>query len=296
MGVTINQVEDLAGRRVGVQSGSVYQEWLQRSLVDTGLTLSQFGVLEVLYHKGPLCQRDIGQKILKTSGNMTMVIDNLEKRELVVREKNPADRRRMSVKLTERGLDLIQALFPTHAAVAAETFAVLESNELATLGKLLKKIGKANAAMATAYSCLKFNPTFICNLGSAGATHSGYNLGDIFHVQKIIEPDRPDLKTGKPCVHQPDLLAGFKTTILATNDRAVLDPKERKAISKHAGLIDMEGASVVQACRTFKKNCYLFKFVSDTPDHTRDQDIVDHIRRYRKKFYGFFTDSIKPML
>ena len=114
-------------------------------LVDTGLTLSQFGVLEVLYHKGPLCQRDIGQKILKTSGNMTMVIDNLEKRGLVVREKNLADRRRMSVTLTQKGLDLIQTLFPTHAAVASETFSVLESNELAILGKLLKKIGKANA-------------------------------------------------------------------------------------------------------------------------------------------------------
>jgi len=119
---------------------------MHRHLVDTGLTLSQFGVLEVLYHKGPLCQRDIGQKILKTSGNMTMVIDNLEKRELVVREKDPADRRRIVVRLTEEGFDLIQALFPVHAAVAAETFSVLESNELVTLGKLLKKVGIANAA------------------------------------------------------------------------------------------------------------------------------------------------------
>lgn len=120
---------------------------MHRHLLDTALTLSQFGVLEVLYHRGPLCQRDIGEKILKTSGNMTMVIDNLEKRELVVREKDPADRRRMVVNLTEKGLDLIQALFPKHAAVAEETFSVLESNDLATLGKLLKKIGKANSAL-----------------------------------------------------------------------------------------------------------------------------------------------------
>jgi len=161
---------------------------------------------------------------------------------------------------------------------------------------IISGIGKANAAMATAYSCLKFKPACICNLGAAGATHSGYDLGEIFHIQKIVEPDRPDLKTGKPCVHKPDLLAGFKTTILATSDRAVLDPKERKAISINADLIDMEGASVVQACRTFKKNCYLFKFVSDTPDHTRDQDIVNHIRLYRKKFYDFFTDSVRPVL
>ena len=161
---------------------------------------------------------------------------------------------------------------------------------------IISGIGKANAAMATAYGCLKFNPACIFNLGAAGATHSGYDLGEIFHIQKIVEPDRPDLKTGKPCVHKPDLLAGFKTTILATSDRAVLDPKERKTISENADLIDMEGASVVQTCRTFQKKCYLFKFVSDTPDHTLDQDIVDHIQRYRQRFYDFFMDSVRPML
>ena len=161
---------------------------------------------------------------------------------------------------------------------------------------IISGIGKANAAVATAYVCLKFKPACICNLGAAGATHSGYHLGETFHIQKIVETDRPDLDTGKPCVHQPDLLAGFNTAILATSDRAVLDPKERKLISINADLIDMEGASVVQACRTFKKNCYLFKFISDTPDHTRDQDIVDHIRQHRKAFYDFFTDTIRPML
>lgn len=161
---------------------------------------------------------------------------------------------------------------------------------------IISGIGKANAAMATAYGCLKFKPACICNLGAAGATHSGYHLGEIFHIQKIVETDRPDLETGKPCVHQPDLLTGFNTAILATSDRAVLYPEERKAISIDADLIDMEGASVVQACRTFKENCYLFKFVSDTPDHTRDQDIVDHIRAFRKTFYDFFVDSVRPML
>ena len=161
---------------------------------------------------------------------------------------------------------------------------------------IISGIGKANAAMATAYGCLKFKPTCICNLGAAGATHSGYRLGEILHIKKIVETDRPDLKTGAPCVQQPDLLAGFNTATLATSDRAVLDPKERKTISKNADLIDMEGASVVQACRTFNEKCYLFKFVSDTPDHTRDQDIVDHIRQHRKTFYDFFTESIRPML
>lgn len=161
---------------------------------------------------------------------------------------------------------------------------------------IISGIGKANAAMATAYSCLELRPACVCNLGAAGATHSEYTLGEIFHIQKIVEPDRPDLKTGKPCVHKPDLLKGFKTTVLATSDRAVLDPNERKAISRIAGLIDMEGASVLQTCRAFKTDCYLFKFVSDTPDHIHDQDIVDYIRLYRNKFYDFFAETVKPML
>jgi len=121
---------------------------MHQHLADTGLTLSQFGVLEVLYHKGPLCQRDIGRKILKTSGNMTTVIDNLEKRGLVVRKQDPTDRRRMSVQLTNSGFDLIQALFPIHADRAEKTFAVLQADELELLGQLLKKIGKANTVVA----------------------------------------------------------------------------------------------------------------------------------------------------
>ena len=123
---------------------------MHRHLADHRLTLSQFGVLEALYHKGALCQRDIGQKILKTSGNMTTVIDNLEKRELVVREKDLADRRRITVKLTQAGFALINTIFPTHAEIAEQAFAVMDPGELLTLGKLLKKVGKANAGQAAA--------------------------------------------------------------------------------------------------------------------------------------------------
>jgi len=119
---------------------------MHRHLAESGLTNSQFGVLEVLYHKGPLCQRDIGRKILKTSGNMTTVIDNLEKRKLVIREPDPADRRRVAVNLTPAGFDLIDAIFPNHAAIAEQVFEVMAPEELLALGGLLKKVGKASAA------------------------------------------------------------------------------------------------------------------------------------------------------
>jgi len=121
---------------------------MHRHLADSGLTGSQFGVLEALYHLGPLCQRDIGKKILKTSGNMTTVIDNLEKRKLVVRVKDLTDRRRISVELTPAGYDLIDTVFPIHSEIAEQVFAVMNPGELQTLGSLLKKVGKANVASA----------------------------------------------------------------------------------------------------------------------------------------------------
>src|SRR5947207_2210914 len=83
---------------------------------EAGLTVSQFGALEALLHLGPLCQRDLGEKLLKSSGNITMVVDNLERRGLVERRRGSVDRRYITVHLTPEGEQLIRALFPKHAA------------------------------------------------------------------------------------------------------------------------------------------------------------------------------------
>ena len=160
---------------------------------------------------------------------------------------------------------------------------------------IVSGIGKANAAMATAYCCQKYTPACICNLGAVGAAGVGHSLGEIFHIDEIIEYNRPELKSGKPRIHKPDTIDGFRTAKLATSDRAILDPDERKKISKNADLIDMEGASVVQACRKFRTKCFMFKFVSDTPEHTRSEDIVENIRWCRSFFYEFFWDSVMPV-
>lgn len=153
-------------------------------------------------------------------------------------------------------------------------------------------IGKTNAAIATAYCCQRFNPAGVCNLGAAGAADLTHRLGDVFHITKIIEHDRPELTSGKPTIHQPDVLDGFLTAILSTSDRAILDPDERSLISENADLMDMEGASVTRACRIFETKCHIFKFVSDTPEHTKDNDIIQNIRLYRTPFYQFFNRSI----
>jgi len=110
-------------------------------LSDAGLTVSQFGTLEVLYHLGPLCQSQIGDKILKSGGNMTLVIDNLEKRGLVRRERDAHDRRQITVHLTEAGRHLIADYLPQHVAVITELLGALSPQEQEQLGALCKTLG-----------------------------------------------------------------------------------------------------------------------------------------------------------
>ncbi len=108
---------------------------------------SQFGVLETLYHLGPLCQKDLGDKILKSTGNITLVIDNLEKRSLVERVRGVEDRRFISVHLTTEGKKLIEQIFPDHVKLITSEFAVLSPEEQEVLGKICKKLGKKTAAL-----------------------------------------------------------------------------------------------------------------------------------------------------
>ena len=110
-----------------------------RLLPESGLTISQFGVLEALLHLGPMCQKEIAAKILKSTGNITQVIDNLEKRNLVMRKQNPDDRRYYAIHLTEKGRHFISTLFPEHAKRIAAAMSCLTENEQQQLGKLCRK-------------------------------------------------------------------------------------------------------------------------------------------------------------
>lgn len=106
------------------------------------LTLSQFGVLETLHHLGPLCQGQISAKLLKSSGNITLVLDNLEKHGLVQRVRDREDRRKVTLNLTPAGEALIAEIFPRQAALIAKEMSVLTPEEQETLGRLCKKLGK----------------------------------------------------------------------------------------------------------------------------------------------------------
>lgn len=114
---------------------------VHRVLATPKLTISQFGVLEALYHKGSLCQRDIGSKILKSSGNITLVIDNLEKQNLVSRVRDENDRRYFAINLTESGTALIAKVFADVEAEIVTEMAALDENEQELLGQLCKKLG-----------------------------------------------------------------------------------------------------------------------------------------------------------
>jgi MarR family 2-MHQ and catechol resistance regulon transcriptional repressor len=107
-----------------------------------GLTISQFGVLETLHHLGPMCQGEISGKLLKSCGNITMVLDNLEKHGLVRRDRQAEDRRMVTVSLTPVGEELISRIFPQQVAAIVAEMGALTPEEQETFGRLCKKLGK----------------------------------------------------------------------------------------------------------------------------------------------------------
>jgi len=115
---------------------------LSKNLDKFNLTTSQFGVLEALYHLGPMSQKEIGKKILKSGGNITKVVDNLEKKSLLIREKNQKDRRFYNIKLTQNGKALIEKIFPDHVKEIVTEFEILTDSELIELRKITRYLGK----------------------------------------------------------------------------------------------------------------------------------------------------------
>ncbi len=120
-----------------------------RSLAEEDITPSQFAVLEALYHVGPMCLSVLADKILKTSGNLTMVVGNLEKRGLVTRQQSRDDRRFVSAAITNKGKKLIARIFPEHATRITELMNRLTPREQETLAELCLKLGRRDEAAET---------------------------------------------------------------------------------------------------------------------------------------------------
>jgi MarR family 2-MHQ and catechol resistance regulon transcriptional repressor len=117
-----------------------------RSIGGFGMCQSDFGVLEALLHRGPMSVKEIGAKVLLTSGSMTAAVDRLEERGLVTRQDDAEDRRTRIIHLTDAGRELIERVFAEHRAAMEEAVAGFPVEERAGLIDALRRLGRSAEA------------------------------------------------------------------------------------------------------------------------------------------------------
>lgn len=113
----------------------------ERDVRRYGLNLTEFAVLELLYHKGPHPLQQIGEKILITTGTITYVVDKLEQKGLLYRQPCDKDRRKTYAILSDAGRSLLERIFPSHAKALGYALGGLSPEEQEAVTKLLKKLG-----------------------------------------------------------------------------------------------------------------------------------------------------------
>lgn len=114
-----------------------------RDIQGHGLNSTEFGVLDLLYHKGPQALQKIGEKVLMSSGNITYVVDKLQNKNLLFRRPSKEDRRVIYAELTEEGKRLFTQIFPQHHQVIIDILEGLDPSEKVDAIRLLKKLGLA---------------------------------------------------------------------------------------------------------------------------------------------------------
>ena len=124
------------------------RDYLYRGLEETGISDTDFRVLEVLLHKGPLPVNTIGPKVHLTPGSISVAVDRLLEKGLVSRCESSEDRRVRIVALTKSGRDLIVPIFRKHAAEIGRVFADASPKELEILEGVLKKAGMRARALS----------------------------------------------------------------------------------------------------------------------------------------------------
>jgi len=120
---------------------SMVQKKSREDIERTSLTAAQFAVLECLYHKGPQLLGELTRRMLVSAGNTTVVVANLEKEGYVERQQDPKDRRKTTVRISQRGRMLLDKIFPAHARWMSQMFSTLSEQEQKQLSALLKKLG-----------------------------------------------------------------------------------------------------------------------------------------------------------
>lgn len=133
-----------------IRSSEVLHAQVSRGLAIEGISASQFSAMKVLRIHGKLAQRDIAKYILKSGGNITILVDNLETMGLVVRDRDTKDRRVVYVSLTEKGASLFDELYPGHLERIRESMAGLTEEECHVLVSLLQKVSVEEVETACA--------------------------------------------------------------------------------------------------------------------------------------------------
>lgn len=109
-----------------------------------GLTESQFYLLDAIYHLGPMNQKVLGKKISRSEGNITMVVNNLEKRKLIKKKQSDGDKRIYIIKLKNEGRELYEKVFPKFLKAIMNEFAGIGGKEHKEFQRVCKQIGLKN--------------------------------------------------------------------------------------------------------------------------------------------------------
>lgn len=133
--------ENLKALTVLLRATQTVQDVLKKDIQQYELNLTEFAVLELLYHRGEQPIQHIGKKILIASSSITYVVDKLEKKEFVKRKACPSDRRVIYAMITEKGKVFLEGIFPMHEEKVNMIFEQLTPDEVETLTDILKKVG-----------------------------------------------------------------------------------------------------------------------------------------------------------
>ena len=141
--------EDLSGVHVWLVLWKCFRSmfaYARQNLSLVGLGESEFGILEVLLHKGPLPVNTIGPLVYLTSGSISVAVDRLQAKAYVTRQNDAEDRRKIVVVLTSKGQKLITEAFRDHAAAMEKAFEGFSSSQRSQLLNYLRRLGKSAEA------------------------------------------------------------------------------------------------------------------------------------------------------
>jgi DNA-binding MarR family transcriptional regulator len=120
------------------------QKKLESDLAKVGLTPPQFYVLATIGYAGSLPFGEIGAKMMVTVSNLTGIVDRLEEKNLVARQRDEKDRRVVHVTLTEKGTRLYKATIPLFEKSISQLFATLDMPRQKELSALLRNLNHAS--------------------------------------------------------------------------------------------------------------------------------------------------------